>query len=83
MAQQLYWAYVGFTDIADGKTRPVLYIRQTDTDYVVFRLSSQYENKSAFIKSKYVEIKNWQQAGLKYITLSIRTGSIVLPINIL
>jgi len=65
MTQQLYWAYVGFTDIADGKTRPVLYIRQTDTDYVVFRLSSQYENKSAFIKSKYVEIKNWQQAGLK------------------
>lgn len=49
MTQQLYWAYVGFIDIADGNTRPVLYIRQTDTDYVVFRLSSQYENKSAFI----------------------------------
>lgn len=43
MTQQLYWAYVGFIDIADGNTRPVLYIRQTDTDYVVFRLSSQYE----------------------------------------
>ena len=29
MAQDLYWAYVGFTDIVDGKTRPILYIRQT------------------------------------------------------
>ena len=65
MAQQLYWAYVGFTEIADGKTRPVLYIRQTDTDYIVFRLSSQYENKSAFIKSKYVEIKKLATGRLK------------------
>ena len=64
MSKELYWAYVGFTDTADGKTRPVLYIRQTDTDYVVFRLSSQYDNKSTFIQSKYVEIKDWQQAGL-------------------
>lgn len=53
MAQDLYWAYVGFTDIADGKTRPVLFIRQTKKDYIVFRLSSQYDNKSDFIKSKY------------------------------
>ena len=64
MSKELYWAYVGFTDTADGKTRPVLYICQTDTDYVVFRLSSQYDNKSTFIQSKYVEIKDWQQAGL-------------------
>ena len=65
MTKELYWAYVGFTDNAEGKTRPVLYIRQTGTDYVVFRLSSQYDNKSSFIQSKYVEIKDWQQAGLK------------------
>ena len=64
MVKELYWAYVGFTNVVDGKTRPVLYIRQTDTDYVVFRLSSQYESKSVFIKSKYVEVLDWQQAGL-------------------
>ena len=45
MTQQLYWAYVGFTDIAEGKTRPVLYIRQTDTDYVVFRFSVHDKNR--------------------------------------
>ena len=27
MSKALYWAYVGFTDLADGKTRPILYIR--------------------------------------------------------
>lgn len=64
MSKALYWAYVGFTDLADGKTRPILYIRQTDSDYIVFRLSSQYQNKSDFIKSKYVEIKDWQLVGL-------------------
>lgn len=64
MAQDLYWAYVGFTDISDGKTRPVLYIRQTKNDYIVFRLSSQYDNKSDFIKSKYIEIIDWKLVGL-------------------
>lgn len=64
MAQDLYWAYVGFTDIADGKIRPVLYIRQTKKDYIVFRLSSQYDNKSDFIKSKYIEITDWKSVGL-------------------
>ncbi len=64
MAQDLYWAYVGFTDIAEGKTRPVLYIRQTKKDYIVFRLSSQYDNKSEFIQSKYIEIIDWKSVGL-------------------
>ena len=64
MAQDVYWAYVGFTDIAEGKTRPVLYIRQTQKDYIVFRLSSQYDNKSEFIKSKYIEIIDWKSVGL-------------------
>lgn len=40
MMQQLFWAYVSFTEIEGGKTRPVLYIRQTEMDYVVFRLTS-------------------------------------------
>ncbi len=47
-----------------GKTRPVLYIRQTQKDYIVFRLSSQYDNKSEFIKSKYIEIIDWKSVGL-------------------
>lgn len=64
MVQDLYWAYVGFTDIAEGKTRPVLYIRQTKKDYIVFRLSSQYDNKSEFIQSKYIEIIDWKSVGL-------------------
>ena len=64
MAKQIFWAYVSFIEVSGGKTRPVLYIRQTETDYVVFRLTSQYANKSAFIQSKYIEITDWQQAGL-------------------
>ncbi|MFR4248920.1 MAG: hypothetical protein ACLT1L_03640 [Leuconostoc lactis] len=64
MQRKLYWAYVGFTDIPGGKKRPVLYIRQDENYYHVFRLTSKYDNKSKAIKNKYVEIIDWQQAGL-------------------
>mgnify|MGYP004716653205 FL=1 len=64
MEKQLYWAYVSFTEVSGGKTRPVLYLRQTDYDYIVFRLTSKFDNKSDFIKSKYVVILDWQQSGL-------------------
>lgn len=64
MGNELFWAYVGFSDVNAGKTRPVLCMRTTATHYVVFRLSSQYENKSDYIKGKYVEVKDWKQSGL-------------------
>ncbi|WP_010621366.1 hypothetical protein ABTQ33_01985 [Paucilactobacillus suebicus] len=79
--QNLYWAYAAFIEIPGGKTRPVLYVRQTETDYIVYRLTSKYKNKSPKIKAKYVEIGDWQKVGLpkkSWIDL-IKTYS--LPIN--
>ena len=64
MQRKLYWAYVGFTDIPGGKKRPVLYLRQNENYYHVFRLTSKFDNKSEAIKNKYVEIIEWKQAGL-------------------
>lgn len=64
MANELYWAYVRFTDRKGGKTRPVLYIRQTATDYIILRISSKFANKSKTIQKKYVEIKDWKYANL-------------------
>ena len=40
------------------------YIFDKQKDYIVFRLSSQYDNKSDFIKSKYIEITDWKSVGL-------------------
>ncbi|MFL2030255.1 hypothetical protein [Loigolactobacillus zhaoyuanensis] len=44
--------------------RPVLYIRQSDTDYIVFRLTSKFSNKSAAKQKKYIKLTDWQAAGL-------------------
>lgn len=61
---QLYWAYVSFVNINGGKTRPVLLLRTSNEYYFVLRITSKYKNKSKFIQSKYVEIKDWKEAGL-------------------
>ena len=63
-ANKIYWAYVKFNDANGGKTRPVLFIRQSKTDYVVFRLTSKFQNKSKHMQKFYVEVKDWQQANL-------------------
>lgn len=60
----LYWAYVSFVDIKGGKTRPVLLVRNDHLNYYVFRLTSKYQKKSDFFKNKYIEVKDWQKAGL-------------------
>lgn len=60
----LYWAYVGFVNIRGGKVRPVLLLRHDVSKYIVLRVTSKYKNKSKFIQSQYVEIKDWREAGL-------------------
>lgn len=64
MADNIYWAYVSFTNAPGGKKRPVLLIRTTRSSYVVLRITSKYKNKSKFFQSKYIEIKDWKETGL-------------------
>jgi len=60
----IHTAYVSWG--TGGKRRPVLILTGQDgTDvYLVFSITSQYANKSQKIKSNYVELQDWQQAGL-------------------
>ena len=81
MTHKLYWAYVGFIDISGGKKRPVLYLRETDESYIVLRLSSQFDNKSDFIKSKYIEILDWKIAGLSKPSWIDTIQTYTLPID--
>lgn len=58
----VYIAYISWG--SDGKRRPVLILFE-QTGYVsVFRITSQYQSKSAAIRSKYLAINDWRQAGL-------------------
>ena len=55
-------AYVSWGD--DGKHRPVLVLSSDQNHVAVFLITSQYGSKSAVIKSQYVAIDDWAQAGL-------------------
>lgn len=57
--------YVAFTAAEGGKRRPV-YILKNGLDTISFlSITSKYHTKSDKIKLKYVEIRDWKQAGLK------------------
>jgi hypothetical protein len=47
-----------------GKNRPVLVLENSGATVEVLPITSQYENKSPYIKAKYFEITDWEQAGL-------------------
>ena len=64
MERTLFWAYVSFSEIPGGKKRPVLVLRKDKSNYIVFRLTSKYKNKSDYIKSKYIEVKDWKKSNL-------------------
>ena len=67
----IYIAYISWGE--DGKKRPVLVISRQGDVVSAFKITSRYEGKSSVVKSKYVIITEWQEAGLdklSYIDIS-------------
>jgi hypothetical protein len=58
----IYIAYISWG--TDGKRRPVVIYFKKDDKVAVFRITSQYQSKSDAIRSKYLTITDWRQAGL-------------------
>ncbi len=54
--------YVSFVETNGGKSRPVLIRRVSEQTVETFKITSQYENKSAYIKQQYYPIQDWQSA---------------------
>lgn len=61
----IYIANVPFDERDDSKVRPALVIEVGRECVMVFKITSQYQHKSAQIKQLYYSIQNWQDAGLK------------------
>lgn len=61
----IYIANVPFDEGTGEKIRPALVIEVDREQVMVFKVTSQYRNKSVQIKRLYYPIKEWQQAGLK------------------
>ncbi|EOH94868.1 type II toxin-antitoxin system PemK/MazF family toxin [Enterococcus pallens] len=57
--------YVAFTNDVNGKRRPVYIIQEDDQTVHFFSIASKYQTKSEKIKQQYVEIRDWEQAGLR------------------
>lgn len=57
--------YVAFSSSAKGKRRPVYIIQEIDQTIHFFSITSKYQTKSEQIKQQYVEIRDWEQAGLR------------------
>jgi len=58
----IFLTYVSWGD--SGKTRPVLVLEQNGAVVSVLNITTQYENKSEAVRSKYFKINDWKQAGL-------------------
>lgn len=60
----LLLVYLTYTNGASGKTRPVLMIQEKDGYYLVYKITSQFFQKSEIIQKKYYPIRFWKEAGL-------------------
>ncbi|SYW13884.1 conserved hypothetical protein [Oenococcus oeni] len=56
--------YVSFVETKGGKSRPVLIRQVSEQTIQAFKITSKYQNKSAYIKQQYYPIKDWKTAGL-------------------
>jgi mRNA interferase MazF len=61
----IYRLFIKFDDQSGGKERYTVEIGQIRLGIIIMdSITSQYQNKSEFIKKQYYPIKDWQQAGL-------------------
>ena len=59
---EIYIAFVSWG--IDGKRQPVVIYSMAHDRVDVFRITTQYQKKSAAIRTNYIAIVDWQQAGL-------------------
>ncbi len=61
----IYIANVPYDERNGSKVRPALIIEVGRECVMVFKITSQYQHKSAQIKQLYYSIQNWQETDLK------------------
>ena len=59
-----YDIHIAYVQIEDGKYRPVVILFEEEAAVTVYKITSQYEGKSDSIRSQYLAVTDWQDAGL-------------------
>ncbi|MCL2775487.1 MAG: hypothetical protein FWD71_19415 [Oscillospiraceae bacterium] len=75
----IYIAYASWGN--GGKKRPVLILEQSSRDIIAFSITTQYQNKSELIRSKYFEISEWRQVGLDKQSYIDTNNTVTLPFS--
>ena len=76
---EIYIAYVSWG--SGGKQRPVLILEHDADGVTVFNITTQYDNKSEFIRVKYFAIIDWKQAGLAKPSYIDTNNTITIPLT--
>ena len=84
---ELFIIYISWRSYASqksgGKKRPVLVLLLNKDTISVYKVTTQYENKSEVVKARYFKINDWLQAGLDKQSY-IDTGILLsLPISVI
>lgn len=74
---EIYTAYVSWP--GGGKRRPVLILKSSNDFAKVFKITTQYVDKSESIKKHYYKINDLKQAGLKKASYIDTISKINLP----
>lgn len=57
--------FVAYTNSKNGKRRPIFVIQDQEKVISFFSITTKYENKSEAIRNHYLEILDWELAGLR------------------
>lgn len=77
----IFIANVPFDDEDENKIRPALVMKVTPQYARVFKITSQYKNKSLKIREFYYQIKEWKEAGLKRVSYVDTHKTYQLPLQ--
>jgi hypothetical protein len=76
---EIFIAYVSWE--SGGKRRPVLLLAIDEGYAKIFRITSQYTNKSDLIQTRYFPILDWQLAGLNKLSYIDTNASVDVPMS--
>jgi len=78
---EMYDIYIAFVSWGkEGKRRPILILDEKAGNIKAFNITTQYENKSDRMRTKYFTIIEWKEAGLDKPSYIDTNNAILIPL---
>jgi len=56
--------HIAYVQVEDGRYRPVVILFDEESSVAIYKITSRYDGKSDDIRTHYLAIIDWQEAGL-------------------